>query len=86
MDIITIAIWILLGAVSGWVASEIMESKYGTIPNIFLGILGSFLGSWLASLLGVSGVAVGVLSIISVITAVMVAGALVFTVEYFKKA
>ena len=86
MDIITMAIWILLGTVSGWAASEIMESEYGTIPNIFLGILGSFLGSWLAGILGVSGVTVGMLSVISVITAVMVSGALVFTVEYFKRA
>ncbi len=46
--------WLFLGAIIGWLASKIMHGKGGLLRNIIVGIVGSFLGGWIASLLGIS--------------------------------
>ena len=46
MDIKNIIITCVIGAVSGWIASLIMNSKGGLIRNIIMGIVGGFVGSW----------------------------------------
>jgi len=49
----SILIWIIFGAVVGWLASVVMKgSGIGLIGNIVVGILGSFLGGFIASFLG----------------------------------
>jgi len=78
MDPVGLIIWLVLGAVAGWIAGIIMKTGSGNIvTNIIVGIVGAFLGGWLASLLGI-GSATGGLSIISVITAVVGACVLLF--------
>jgi len=49
MDIVSILIWILLGAVIGYVASVIMGTarRTGGLLTVIIGIVGSFLGGWL---------------------------------------
>ncbi len=54
MNIFSLIISIVIGAVIGWVASLIMNSKGGAIRNILVGIVGSALGGWVASLIGIS--------------------------------
>ncbi len=55
---------ILVGAIAGWLGGKIMKGKgFGILGNIFVGILGSFLGSWLLPILGVS-VGSGIISTI----------------------
>ena len=50
--------WILFGALVGWIASILMHTKKrGLIRNIIVGLIGSFLGGWLASLLGIGSFA-----------------------------
>ena len=85
MDLISIVIWLLLGAVSGWVASEIMKSKFSAIGNIVLGIVGSFFGGWLANVVGIAGAATGGLTVASIITAIIGSCLLVFIFGLFKK-
>lgn len=46
-----ILLWLLFGAVVGWLAGIIMNDKKSMVMNIILGILGSLLGSWIASTL-----------------------------------
>lgn len=49
-------IWsIILGAFSGWVASIIMKKndKMGALANIGVGLVGGFLGNFIAGLLGI---------------------------------
>lgn len=41
---------IILGAIAGWIAEQIMKSEHGLIMNIILGILGALVGNWLARL------------------------------------
>ncbi len=47
--------FILIGAVSGWIAGKIWKGAgFGIIGNIIVGIIGGFLGGWLAGLVGIS--------------------------------
>lgn len=50
-------LYIIFGAIVGWIASIIMgrNSEQGAIGNILVGILGAFLGSWIMRALGNSG-------------------------------
>jgi len=51
-------IFIIVGAVIGWLASLIMgtDAQQGALANIIIGIVGSVLGSWLlGSVLGIGG-------------------------------
>lgn len=50
--------WIILGALAGWVASMIMgkNSSMGAFANIAVGIIGAFIGGFVMSLIGKSGV------------------------------
>lgn len=46
-------IWVVTGAVAGWVASRLMKGRsYGVLGSIILGLLGSLVGGWLMQLLG----------------------------------
>ena len=51
-------VWIIFGALAGWIASIIMgkNKQMGAIANIVVGIVGAWLGSWLAGLFGMEGV------------------------------
>jgi len=50
-----IVIWIIVGAIAGFVASKVLTGKgMGLIWDIVVGILGAFLGGWLASLVGIN--------------------------------
>jgi uncharacterized membrane protein YeaQ/YmgE (transglycosylase-associated protein family) len=53
MDLI---ITLIVGGIIGWLASLIMGSdgQMGVLANVVVGIIGSFLGHWLAGALGVS--------------------------------
>jgi uncharacterized membrane protein YeaQ/YmgE (transglycosylase-associated protein family) len=48
-----IVVWIIVGAIAGFVASKVLSGKgMGLIWDIVVGILGAFLGGWLAGLAG----------------------------------
>jgi uncharacterized membrane protein YeaQ/YmgE (transglycosylase-associated protein family) len=48
-----IIVWIIVGAIAGFVASKVLSGKgMGLLWDIVVGILGAFLGGWLASLVG----------------------------------
>jgi len=51
-----ILIWIIFGAIVGWIASAVMGSSGGLIWDIVVGIVGALLGGWLMSLFGQGGV------------------------------
>lgn len=53
-----IIIWIVLGALAGWIASMVMgtDAQQGAVLNIVLGIVGAFIGGLLMSFFGASGV------------------------------
>jgi len=48
-------LWLLIiGLIAGWLASAIVGGGFGLIGDIIVGIVGSFLGGYLFSALGVS--------------------------------
>ena len=51
-----IILWIVFGAIVGWVASMVMGTNEGLVLDIVLGIVGAVLGGWLMSFFGQSGV------------------------------
>lgn len=53
-----ILVWIVFGALAGWIASMIMNTneEQGAISNIIIGIIGAILGGYGARALGESGV------------------------------
>ena len=53
-----IILWIIFGAVAGWMASVIMktDSQQDTSMDIVLGIVGSVVGGFLMSSVGQSGI------------------------------
>lgn len=48
-----IVLFLIVGAIIGWVASIITGSNQGLVWNVIVGILGSGLGGWLAPKLGI---------------------------------
>ncbi|MDQ5919561.1 MAG: hypothetical protein QG668_288 [Patescibacteria group bacterium] len=53
-----IILWIILGAVAGWIASLIMktDAQQGALMNIVIGIVGAVLGGFVMSFFGQGGV------------------------------
>jgi uncharacterized membrane protein YeaQ/YmgE (transglycosylase-associated protein family) len=51
-----ILIWIIFGALVGWVASMIMKGGGGLVWDIIVGIVGAVIGGLVMSLLGEGGV------------------------------
>ncbi len=49
-----IIVTILIGALAGWLAGLIMKAKGGFWFNVVLGIVGSFVGYFLAGFIGIT--------------------------------
>jgi uncharacterized membrane protein YeaQ/YmgE (transglycosylase-associated protein family) len=49
--------WIVIGGLAGWVASILTHNnnRMGILANIIVGIIGSFVGSFLLDLIGIKG-------------------------------
>ena len=70
---------LIIGGIVGWVASMVMKTnaQMGKIANIVVGIAGSFLGFWLAGLLGIAPTG----GILRFIVAVIGASLLIFALK-----
>jgi uncharacterized membrane protein YeaQ/YmgE (transglycosylase-associated protein family) len=44
--------WIIIGLLAGWLAAKITESPHGLIRNLVVGLVGSLLGGFLFTKLG----------------------------------
>ena len=51
-----ILLWIILGAIVGWIASLIVGTRGGLILDIVVGIIGAVVGGWVMSFFGYGGV------------------------------
>ena len=54
---INFIVWLLVGALIGWVASMVMhtDAQQGTILNIVVGIVGAMIGGFVVPMLGFGG-------------------------------
>jgi uncharacterized membrane protein YeaQ/YmgE (transglycosylase-associated protein family) len=48
-------VWIVVGAIAGWLAGMVMKSGGGLLTDIIVGIVGAFIGGFLFSVVGLSG-------------------------------
>ena len=47
MEAQTVLIWLVIGAVAGWLAGQIMGIGLGLVGNIIVGIVGAVVAGWL---------------------------------------
>ena len=77
-------VWIIVGAIAGWLASMVMKSSGSLITNIIVGILGGFIGGWVLDLIG-GGVGVTGLNIPSILTAFIGAVVLLAVLRFVQR-
>jgi uncharacterized membrane protein YeaQ/YmgE (transglycosylase-associated protein family) len=84
MAIETILIWIIVGALAGWLAGLVVRGfGFGLVGNIIIGIVGAFLGGWLFGMMGVS-IGAGIIN--AIFTAFIGAVVLLLIVRVIKRA
>lgn len=71
-----ILLWIIFGAIAGWVADIVMSSSHGLIEDVVLGIIGGFIGGFIFNWFGSPGVTG--FNLYSLIVAVIGAAVLIF--------
>jgi len=51
--LVNLILWILFGALAGWIASKIMntDAEQGAVANVVVGIVGAIIGGWVARML-----------------------------------
>jgi uncharacterized membrane protein YeaQ/YmgE (transglycosylase-associated protein family) len=64
-----VSLWIIIGALAGWIAEKVTRSDMGLIMNIVVGIVGAFIGGWIFGALDI--VPPGSEFVASLITAVV---------------
>jgi uncharacterized membrane protein YeaQ/YmgE (transglycosylase-associated protein family) len=68
MSIETILIWLLVGAISGWLAGNIVKGgSFGLAGDIIVGIIGAFVGGWIFTQLHVQ-IGTGIVGVIVMAT------------------
>lgn len=78
MDLISLGIFLLIGAVAGWLAGLLMRGGgFGLLGNILVDIVGAVIGGFL---FGLAGISLGGGMIGSLITAVIGAAVLLLIV------
>ena len=45
---------IIIGILAGWIAEQVMKRNHGLLTNLIVGVIGSFLGAFVASMLGIN--------------------------------
>ena len=73
---------ILIGILAGWIAQKVMRRDHGLLTNLIVGLVGAFIGGWLATELGIERNA-GVIP--SLVTATIGAIILLFFVGLFRR-
>ena len=54
MAIESLVIWLVIGAIAGWLAGQIMRGGgFGLVGDIVVGIVGAVVGGWLLPRIGV---------------------------------
>lgn len=81
MDITGLIIWLVIGAIAGWLAGKFMKGKgFGLLGDIVVGIIGALIGGFL---LGGFLASLGIIG--SIITAFIGAIVLLFIVRLIVK-
>jgi uncharacterized membrane protein YeaQ/YmgE (transglycosylase-associated protein family) len=85
MELQSIIVIIIIGAIAGWLAGKIMSGGgFGLIGDIIIGIVGGFIGGWLWGVLGLPGI--GPWWLTAIISATIGACILLFIIRLIKRA
>ena len=79
-----IILWIIFGAIAGWIASVVMktDSSQGTMKDIVMGVIGAVVGGFIMGVIGQSGV--NGFNLYSLGVAVIVAMVVIYIVRMLK--
>jgi uncharacterized membrane protein YeaQ/YmgE (transglycosylase-associated protein family) len=44
---LNLIVWLIAGAIVGWLAGQVMNDRGGLVLNIVVGIVGALIGGWL---------------------------------------
>lgn len=82
MGLTGLLLWIVIGAVAGWLAGQIMKgSGYGIVGDIIIGMVGALIGGWLlGSIIAIGGL------LGSIVLATLGAIILIFVLRLVKRA
>lgn len=84
--LVNIIVWLIVGAIAGWLAGIVMKSRQNLIGDIILGIIGSVVGGFVLTLIpGVQSVESG-LSIGHILTAMIGAIIVIAIVRVLRRA
>lgn len=77
--------WLIIGGFAGWIASKIMgaDKDMGLMANIIVGIVGAFIGGFVFSFFGKTGITG--FNLYSFFVAIVGATLLLFIVKAIKK-
>jgi uncharacterized membrane protein YeaQ/YmgE (transglycosylase-associated protein family) len=79
-------VWLVVGAIIGWLASQLMGQREGLLLNIVVGVVGAFLaGLVLTPLLGIGTINQGNFSLPALIVSLVGAVALLAVVSLFRR-
>jgi len=54
MDVQSLIIWLIVGAIAGWLAGQVVKGGgFGLIGDIIVGILGGLIAGWLLPQIGI---------------------------------
>jgi len=85
MDAHSLLAWLLIGIVAGWLAGVVVKGGgFGLIGDVVVGILGAFIGGWLAGVLHFH-INVGPSWVSSIITATIGAVALLLVLRLVRR-
>jgi uncharacterized membrane protein YeaQ/YmgE (transglycosylase-associated protein family) len=82
MNIMSLLIFLLIGAIAGWLAGNLMKGRgFGLVGNIVVGVIGALIGGFVMNTLGIyTGGLIG-----SIVFAVIGAIILLYLVGFLKK-
>jgi len=84
VDVQTLLVFLIVGAVAGWLAGVIVKGHgFGLVGNIIVGIVGAFLAGWLLPMLGI---AIGGGIVAAIINALIGAVILLVIIGFIRRA
>ncbi len=78
-------LWLIIGALAGWIASLIMKTNQGILVDIIVGIIGAFIGGFIFQTLGVGPQGVSGFNLPSLLVAIVGAVVLLAIVKAVRR-
>ena len=62
MSVETLLVWVIVGAIAGWLASLVMGTnrRQGLLADIVVGVVGGLLGGLILTTIGIRGLVTGI--------------------------